>query len=114
MKMPNLPKHLRNGATVKYLELKANMNGILKEEDEDLLAVLANCYYIVDLAWDEMEEDGIVLEGDKMKRKHPAHEIARDMISRISDLSKHFGLSPLSRGESFRAKKDEGDKLDEI
>jgi P27 family predicted phage terminase small subunit len=108
------PTHLYKESEPKYNELYKIVKPILKDGDENLLAVLANCYIDYKSANDLINERALAIPGDKMLRKHPAYEIKRDMIKMIESLSLHFGLSPKSRKDNLKGNDESSDPLKDL
>lgn len=110
------PTHLNKRAYWKYEELLTLVKPIMKDGDENLLAVLANSYITYRDAYEVLSDRGIILAGDTMTRQNPAVNVVKDTIKTIESLSSHFGLSPKSRGDSLvivEKIKDDLDKLTE-
>ena len=108
------PKHLNEKSHSKYEELYRIVEGILKPGDENLLAVLANTYINYDIANAILMERPPVQGGAERTYKSPLHDMVKENIKIISELSAHFGLSPKSRGDKLDGGGDKKDKLDTL
>jgi P27 family predicted phage terminase small subunit len=108
------PTHLDKDAHAKYDELSGIVGENLEDGDENLLAVLANSYVIYQRAYEALKDRGAVIAGETMVRENPAFRTVKETVRIIESLSKHFGLSPMSRGSKFIKAEKEGDEFDEF
>ena len=108
------PDHLHAGAINKYDELYKIVGPIMKDGDENLLAVLANCYLYHKQAAEVLNDRGPIMAGETMTRKNPAFDVVKETEKMIESLSAHFGLSPKSRGDSLTIVKKVDDDIDKL
>ena len=108
------PGHLNPKAYGKYEALEKLLGDKLKEGDENLLAVLANSYFDYKMFHDELANRGATKAGETMTRQNPAWNMVKDCAKLIADLSKHFGLSPWSRGDELGKEPEKPDALDNV
>ena len=108
------PSHLTQSAYSKFEELVGIVGPNLREGDENLLAVLANLYADYRKVYDEWYARPSTVAGERMTRKSPLFEMKDTIEKRIESLSRHFGLSPWSRGAKLDKVKETGDELDSI
>ena len=81
-------------------------NEILFELDKGPFELLCIAYNRVREAEALMQEQGIVISGAKegTTKQHPALAVWKGAMDVYGRLCKHFGLSPLSRGEKITIK----------
>lgn len=68
--------------------------------DEYTLAVLSQAYADFDVCREAIEEDGLFYDSGKMKRKHPATELQKEMISTIEKFTGYFQFAPKFRDKT--------------
>ena len=108
------PEHLNKRAYGYYERLEKILNGKLKEGDENLLAVLANCYVFYNDYQEDLMARPAVQAGESRTYKNPLHGMIKDREAKIIEISKQFGLSPGARGDRMDKEPDKPDALDKI
>ena len=72
---------------------------ILTEADTKVLELYCYCYQNFRVAQQQLNEEGPTIENESgMKRKNPAAEVVKQMMSELRQYSAFLGLDPLSRG----------------
>ena len=108
------PEHLNKRAHGYYERLEKILKGKLKDGDENLLAVLANCYVFYNDYQNDLMERPSTQPGNARTYKNPLHDMIKDREAKIIEISKQFGLSPGARGDRMDKEPDTKDKLDGI
>ena len=70
--------------------------GVLKAVFSPALATLCQTTAIAQIAYEKVESDGVIVEGTKGKKKHPALQVFRDMAGQQRLWMAEFGLTPVS------------------
>lgn len=114
-KAPRCPSWLPKEARAVWRRTVSQLSemGVASETDTDLLATYCMAVVTFQRATEEVEREGILIEGRRDgKVKNPAVQIQRDAARAIAQIGAEFGLSPSSRSRLQRTEDEAG--LDDL
>ncbi|HHY92912.1 MAG TPA: phage terminase small subunit P27 family, partial [Firmicutes bacterium] len=98
----------------KALAPKLEKLGLLTEVDGQAFADYCLCLARLEEAEKDIEERGLLVEGDRGKVKNPAAQLAREYRAALQKWAARFGLDPQSRAGLDIPKADDEDELEQF
>lgn len=96
---PPLPEWLSPAAAAEWERIVPTLltRRLLAVTDYGVLAHYCASVATADAALRELQTAGVVIEGAKGDRKHPAFQVWRDSVSQLIVLARELGLTPSAR-----------------
>ena len=107
------PEHLDKAQKAKFLEVCANLAelGLLTLADRDAITAYIETWTLQNLAWQEVQKNGVLIESDGKTATNPAMRIYLQCDAVLKPLRERFGFDPRSR-QGLKTKKAVKRELD--
>lgn len=103
------PKHLSGVARSTWETLVPQLNSqhLVKQIDKNIMTALCEQVSIERLAYEAIEEKGVVLDSG---RKNPACQVLDSATAKVKSLAESLGLSPAARASLMNVQSDNNDE----
>jgi P27 family predicted phage terminase small subunit len=106
------PKHLSGVARSTWQTLVPQLNSqhMIKQIDKNIMTALCEQVSIERLAYEAIEEKGVVLDSG---RKNPACQVLDSATAKVKSLAESLGLSPAARASLMNVETNDDDESTE-
>jgi P27 family predicted phage terminase small subunit len=114
--MPDVPDRLKGRGRKEYKKLGAILvnKGVLTDLDLNLFEMYCVQFDIIDQAYKDIKDKGVMLEGSRGMIKSPAFGVLKESIELQNRISAKFGFTPVDRAGIKLQTKIELDPLEEV
>lgn len=107
---PSMPAYLNEAERAAWREIVPELDrlGLLTKLDRMSLVALCESWAQMREAAASIKAEGVIIQGAKGMRKHPAWQIYREALQHYRNLAQSFGLTPADRARLSVPEKDDG------
>lgn len=114
--LPEIPDRLKGRSRSEFKKLGNILisKGVLTDLDLNLFEMYCTQFQIIDDAYQELKDKGVMLEGSRGMIKSPAFGVLKEAIQMQLSISIKFGFTPVDRARVQVPGREDIDPLEEV